>query len=96
MMPHFHGLDMPVFPLTAFSGQTQMADVAVFWASPGITQMGKLRLREAREEDHTLSWSQSLGQTQISGPFSSPFIRGHKQAACGHLCPTDVFWLAQD
>lgn len=31
----------------------------------------------------------------IPDSFSFSFVRGHKQAACGHLYPTDVFLLAR-
>ena len=32
----------------------------------------------------------------IPDAFSSSFIQGHQQAACGHLYPTDVFFLARE
>lgn len=56
-----------------FCGQTEMAERGCYLGCPGIVQMGKLRLREAREECHTLCWSPSLRQTQISG-FQTPFL----------------------
>ena len=50
-----------------------MAGCIYYLACPGIIQMGKLRLREAREECHLLGWYPSLSQTQISG-FQMRFL----------------------
>lgn len=67
VMPHFHGLHTPLFPLSAFAESPGWQRRDVISARPCIMQMGKLRLGEAKGERHTLSWSQGLGQTQIAG-----------------------------
>ena len=98
-IPHFHGLHTPLFPLTASVESPRWQSVDVISGRPCITQMGKLRPGEAKEESHRLSWSPGLGQTQISlfqSRYSSSFIRGHKWAGCGHLYPTDVLSLARE
>lgn len=48
IMPHFRGLDTPLFPLTAFVGKAvRWQSVARREARLGIIQMGRLRPREA-------------------------------------------------
>ena len=50
-----------------FGRESQMAEPGCYLSHPCVSRMGKLRLGEAKEESHTLSWSPGLGQTQISG-----------------------------
>lgn len=91
-MPHFHGPDTPIFPLTAFPEKAaRWQNVDRRQASPGLLQMGKLRLWETKgvRGHGALSQSQSFGQTQISG-FLTGFLPPSSEVTNGQPVATST------